>query len=222
MQAFPFSTSITALAIGLGAATGALAQTTAPGQPQGTSAVEGPTVAVSTASITGKVTAIDRSERTVAVRGDDGRAAKLTVGANVPNFHTIDIGDEVTMRYTEAVSLALAKGGLGTDAQLGEIRTKVEADAARRAKDGMPGMAAMERTTLVANVFQIDRQRGVLTLRGTDGVPVEIKVPDKQALDQIALDDQVVIGYRQAAAVSIEPGDASGAAGDPRAAAPGR
>lgn len=56
------------------------------------------------------------------------------------------------------------------------------------------------------------------------GVPVEIKVPDKQALDQIQLDDQVVIGYRQAAAVSIEPGAAGGAAGqgDPTAAPPGR
>ena len=78
------------------------------------------------------------------------------------------------MRYTEATSLAIAKGGIGTESQIGEIRTKVEADAARQAEaGGKPGMSAMERSTLVANVFEIDRERGILTLRGTDGVPVD-------------------------------------------------
>ncbi|MBA3597238.1 MAG: hypothetical protein H0W40_07660 [Methylibium sp.] len=178
---------------------------------------------MNTVAITGKVSHIDRTKRTVAVRSDDGRMATLVVGPNVPNFDTIDLGDRVTMHYTEAVSLAIAKGGIGTDdVKLGEIRTKIEADAARKAQDGMPGMAAMERTTLVANVFQIDRQRGVLTLRGTDGVPVEIKVPDKQALDQIQLNDQVVVGYRQAAAVSIDEGGAMAGQGDPAAASPSR
>lgn len=53
-----------------------------------------------------------------------------------------------------------------------------------------PAMMAMERTTVVANVFNVDRERGTLTLRGTDGVPVEIRVPDKQTLSQINKDDQ--------------------------------
>ncbi|HET6599356.1 MAG TPA: hypothetical protein VFG60_05285 [Burkholderiaceae bacterium] len=209
MKRSSLTLAIATLTLGLGAPGAVLAQSTAPKQAPVATAVTGPVIAGTTTAITGKVTRIDRDERMVVVRDKNGKMATVKVGANVPNFDTIDMGDTVTMRYTEAVSLAIAKGGLGTDAQLGEIRTKVQADAAAKAKDGMPGMATMEQATLVANVFQIDRKRGVLTLRGTDGVPVSIKVPDKTALAAIKLDDQVVIGYLQAAAVSIEPGTRS-------------
>lgn len=236
-QRSPVAFAITALAIGLGGSTAAFAQGGSPGQSAGSPAtqaqspapgatsIKGPTVAASTLTITGKVADIDRTDRKVVVRDDDGRVATLTVGPNVRNFDAIDKGDRVTMLYTEAVSLAIAEGGLGTEAELGEIRTKVESDAARQAKNGAPGMAAVEQATMVANVFRIDRDRGVVTLRGTDGVPVDIKVPDQQALSELDLNDQVVVGYRQAAAVSIQPGgDAGGMAGSasPDAASPSR
>lgn len=220
MKKSSFNLTITALAIGIGVATAALAQGstgTSPGPtsaPSPTSpsaatqapgALKGPVVSVETVSIRGKVIAIDPAKRQVVVRGNQGHMATMYVGPNVRNFENLKLGDQVTMRYTEALALAIAKGG--TESQLGEIRTKVEADAARQAAPGgKPGVAAMERATLVANVFQIDRERGVVTLRGTDGVPVDIKVPDKSALDQLKLNDQVVIGYRQSAALSIEPG----------------
>ena len=113
----------------------------------------------------------------------------------------------MTVRCTEALALAISKGGPGTESQLCEIRTKVEADAARQAAPGgKPGMLAMEQTTMVANVFEIDRARSILTPPNTDSVPVDIKVADKNVLDQIKLNDQIVIGYQQSAALSIEPG----------------
>lgn len=199
MKRLSLCTALAALTIG--ALPGAI------GQQATTTAVRGPAVSVDATKLTGEVTAIDSAKRRIRIEGDNGRVATMVVGPKVPNFDKLKVGDEVTMRYTEAVSLAIAKGGIGTEAKLGEIRTKVEADAARVAADGKPGISAMQRSTVVANVFEIDRERGILTLRGTDGVPVDIKVPDKQALQQFAIDDQVVIGYREAATISIEPGD---------------
>ena len=103
-----------------------------------------------------------------------------------------------------------AGADLGTKLELGEVRIKVEGDAARQAAPGVkPGMLAMEQTTMVANVFEIDRAREILTLRGSDGVPVDVKVADENALDQIALNDQTVIGCQQSAALSVEPGQKS-------------
>lgn len=210
-----FKPKITALTIGFGfvVCAGAFAQTPSQATPAATTkgpiaaAVDGPVVAVETTSIRGKVALVNPIARQVVVNGDNGRVSTMFVGPNVRNFENLKLGDQVTMRYTEALALAIAKGGPGTESQIGEIRTKVEADAARQAAPGdKPGMSAMERTTLVANVFEIDRERGILTLRGTDGVPVDIKVADKKALDQIKLNDQIVIGYRQSAALSIEPG----------------
>jgi hypothetical protein len=216
--------SITALTVGLGASAGALAQgststgqaaaaseqsnpSTSATQAPGSTALNGPVVAVETLSISGTVSAIDPAKREVVERGDKGRVARMVAGENERNFENLKVGDQVTMRYTEALALALAKGGSGDPSQIGEIRTQVEADAARQAAPGgKPGLSAMERKTVVANVFQIDRERGVVTLRGVDGVPVEVKVADKDALDRINLNDQIVIGYQQSAALSIEPG----------------
>lgn len=197
-----------ALALSLPAAV--MAQTPMPGTAPvpGAAAIQGPTASLDVVTLSGEVTAIDRAARTVAVRGDDGAVATLTVGPNVNNFDRLQPGDRVTLRYSEAVSLALAKGSGDTDAQLGEIRTKVEADSSRQVAPGAgkPGLAVTDRTTVVANVFEIDRERGLLTLRGTDGVPVDIKVEDRQALAQFDVNDQIVIAYREAAVVSIQPG----------------
>lgn len=159
-------------------------------------------VAATTAAITGQVTEIDRAQRQVAVRSADGRSATLAVGPNVPNFDTIDVGDDVTMRYRQAVAMAVAKGGVGTD----ELRARVQTDVARPLPGEAPGQLAMEGTTLVAAVSGIDRDRGILTVRGPDDAPVDIKVADPNALAQIERGDQLVIGSRQAAVVSIEPG----------------
>lgn len=195
------------------AATGAPAQSPSPANPAPATpgplaaAVKGPVAAVETTTISGTVAVINPMTRQVVVKRDNGRPMSMYVGPNLRNFDNLKLGDKVTIRHTEALALAIAKGGPGNEAKLGEIRSKVEADAARQAAPGgKPGMSAMERTTLVANVFEIDRQRGILTLRGTDGVPLDIKVADKKTLDQIKPDDQVVIAYRQSAALSIEPG----------------
>lgn len=213
MKLSSFKPTVTALAIGFGVSAGVLAQSPSAGNPTVATpgpvaaAVKGPVVVVESTSISGKVAAINPGIRHVVVTGDNGRMAAMFVGPNVRNFENLKLGDRVTVRYTEALALAISKGGPGTESQIGEIRTKVEADAARQAAPGgKPGMSAMEQTTMVANVFEIDRARGILTLRGTDGVPVDIKVADKNALDQIRLNDQIVIGYRQSAALSIEPG----------------
>lgn len=201
-----------ALAVPLGAQ--AQAQTSSAPASSAAGTIVGPSVTVQVASITGKVTAIDRAQRLVTLKSNEGRVSTLFVGPEIRNFDNLKVGDEVTLGYSEAHSLALAKGEKGNEARLGELRVKIEADAARQAPPGgKPGLSTMERTTLVANVFEIDRQRGILTLRGTDGVPVDIRVPDKQSLSQIGLNDQVIIGYRRAAVVSIQPGAAGGQAG---------
>ncbi|MBA3597241.1 MAG: hypothetical protein H0W40_07675 [Methylibium sp.] len=206
--------AIAACALGLGAPVAVLAQT-APGQtmvePGTTNSatvnpkVIGPVVTADVTRIAGKITAIDPAKRVIRVEGDKGRTATIAVGPNVNNFDNLKVGDKAAVRYSQAVAIAIAKDGTGNDYKLGEIRTKIQADAARQAlPGGKPGLAAVESVTTVANVFQIDREHSILTLRGTDGVPVEVKVPE-QALQQIKLDDQLVTGYRQAAAIEIEP-----------------
>lgn len=166
----------------------------------------GPVVWVNTNVVVGTITDIQRERRTLTARTDSGRIIKMAVGPEVHNFGQLKQGDLVTIRYTEAEAFALSKNpGQG---QASGIRSTVEASAATQAPQGAqrPSIGATERTTIVANVFDIDKQRGILTLRGTSGDTVDIRTNPK-ALEQIDKNDQVVISYMQATAVDIRPGN---------------
>lgn len=167
---------------------------------------QGPVVWVNTNVVVGTITSIQPERRTLTARTDNGRIITLAVSPKVHNFGQLRQGDLVTIRYTEAEAFALSKNpGTG---QASGIRSTVEASAAAQAPQSAqrPAIGATERTTIVANVFDINRQRGILTLRGTGGETVDIRTNPK-ALEQIDKNDQVVISYVQATAVEIRPGN---------------
>ncbi len=176
----------------------------ASGKEQQSSATAAPAVAGSTLTVNGTVDSIDESNRSVTLETDDGRKLTMNVGAEIQNFDEIKKGDKVAMRYTEAIAVALAKGD-GDD-----VRKRVESTSARQPTQGRPGITTTERTTIIANVFEIDKDAGRLTLRGPQGDPVDIRVDDKKALNDISKGDQVAISFVEAAVVMIQPGgDAS-------------
>ncbi|MGE0315066.1 MAG: hypothetical protein AB7P21_25905 [Lautropia sp.] len=165
------------------------------------SATPAPAVVGSTLSMNGTVESIDTSDRSLKLKTKDGNSLTMHVGDTIRNFDKIKKGDEVAVRYTEAIAVALAKGGSD------DIRKRVETMSSAQPEQGRPGMAATERTTVVANVFEIDKDAGKLTLRGPQGDPVEIRVNDKQSLQDIGKGDQVAISYVEASALAIQPGD---------------
>lgn len=150
----------------------------------------------------GVVESVDADKRRVLVKQANGGTAMIVMGPNVHNFKNLRQGDRVTIKSSEALALAIAKKEEG---ETGEIRQRVEANATRQDPPGSkPGLMSMERSTLVANVYQIDRDAGTVTLRGIDGIPVELRVQDVQALQGIGIDDQVVVSYIQATVFSVD------------------
>ncbi len=150
----------------------------------------------------GTVREIDAGTRTVVIEGADGGTSTLRIGGAIRNFDTLRVGDRVRVRYTEAVAHTLVEQPAGS------IRQRIEADAATQAPPGgRPGMRAMDRTTVVANVVAVDRERGRVTLRGVEREPVQLRVRDPRMMADLEPGDQVVATYVQSAAVAIEPGD---------------
>jgi hypothetical protein len=148
------------------------------------------------------VRAIDPAARTLVVEGDEGGATTMRIGGDVRNFDNVRVGDRVRVRYTEAVAQTIAEHPDSA------IRQRIEADAATQAPPGgRPGMRALERVTVVANVVAVDREGGRVTLLGTGREPLQLRVPDERMLSRLDRGDQVVATYMQSAAVSIEPGD---------------
>ena len=87
---------------------------------------------VRAAEISAQVVAIDKTTRTVTLKGPQGNAVDIVAGDEVKNFDQIKLGDFVVARYGQALTLELRK----TKVKAGEPTVREEA---ARAKPGDPG-----------------------------------------------------------------------------------
>jgi hypothetical protein len=149
-------------------------------------------------TITASVEAIDAAERTVTLKGPRGNVVTLPVGPQVKNFDRIKVGDRVAVRYFEALSLELKKGGSG-------IRERSERQGAETAQPGQqPAAGAARQVTVMADVVAVDAKRQVITLRGPKRT-VDLRVRDPKQIKLVKVGDQVEATYTEAVAVSVEP-----------------
>jgi len=150
------------------------------------------------ATVSAKVVAIDKDKRLVTLQGPLGNQFRVVAGKEVRNFDQIKAGDELVVTHVEALTLELKKGGDG-------IRERVESQGAARAPAGAkPGMAEVNRVSVVANVVAVNTRAQTITLRGVEHT-LDLRVPDKNQLKLIKVGDQVQATYTEAVAISMEP-----------------
>lgn len=177
-----------ALAQNQPAARGAVVAASAPG-----TATLAATVMVQAA-----VTAIDKATREISLKGPDGKVNTVTAGPEVRNFDQIKVGDMVTVRYVEALTLTLKKDGQA-------LRSMTERPAAVRAPAGeRPAGAVARQVEVTANVTAVDAKTQTITLRGPRNT-VELKVPDAGQFNLIKVGDQIQATFTEAVALAVEP-----------------
>jgi hypothetical protein len=138
------------------------------------------------ARITAKVEALDRTARTLTLRGPKGAPTTFTAGRDVPGFDHTRVGDFVVVRYLEPVLVEIRKSGPG---------------AGERVEAGTDGAA--RKVTVVAEVVAKDAKKRTVTLRGPRQT-VELKAPRAEQLKLVAPGDRVEATYTEAVAISIE------------------
>ena len=180
--------SLPALAQNKPAATAAVMTASAPGTG---------TIAMSVTA-TATVTAIDQATRQVTLKGPEGKLNTVTAGAEVRNFNQIKVGDSVTVRYVEALTLTLKKDGK-------ELRNMTETPAAVRSPAGeRPAGAVGRQVEVTANVIALDAKTQTVTLQGPKQT-VELKVPDAGQFKLIKVGDQIQATFVEAVALAVEP-----------------
>jgi ribosomal protein L6P/L9E len=180
--------SLPALAQSTPTANAAVMAASAPGQATITTAV----------SVSASVEAIDKASRQVTLKGPKGNLNTVTAGPDVRNFDQIKVGDMVTVRYIEALTLTLKKDGK-------ELRGMTETPTAARAAAGeRPAGVVANQTEVTANVIAVDAKTQTVTLKGPKQT-VELKVPDAGQFKLIKVGDQIQAVYTEAVAVSVEP-----------------
>jgi Cu/Ag efflux protein CusF len=174
---------------------------TAFAQTGGMSAVQsepGKVTAAEAISATASVEAVDKARRLITLKGPQGNTFVVQAGPEVKNFDQIKAGDIVVVKYVEALTLELKKGG-------GQIRERIERENVASAKPGDPPAAVAGRTvTVIADVIGVDAAKQMVKLKGPKRT-VDLKVRDPNQLKLIKVGDQIEATFTEAMAIAVEP-----------------
>jgi len=150
------------------------------------------------ATITATVEAVDVANRTVTLKGPRGKVSSMAVDPAVRNLEQVKVGDQVVVRYLQALSLSLMKDGK-------ELRVaKHTGDTARTPAGDRPGAAAARQVEVTADVIAVNAKTQTVTLKGPNQI-VDLKIPDKGQFKLVKVGDQIHAVYTEALAVGVEP-----------------
>jgi hypothetical protein len=168
----------------------------------------GKAAAVMTAEVTATVVSIDKTTRTVTLKGPK-RTVDVVAGDEVKNFDQIKVGDRVVVKYLESLSLELKK-------TKGKPDAKAEVAGARAAPGSRPAGAVGREITVLADVVAVDPKKSIISLKGPRGNVVDLNVQNPDHFKVVKVGDQVEAVYTEALAIAVTPApkaEAKGKAG---------
>jgi Cu/Ag efflux protein CusF len=182
-------------------------------------------IIVDTATLTARVTAVDAAQRTVTLVGPAGNTRTLKVGPNV-DLTKVQRGDNVVVRYTEALALLVEKPSEATvQPSSARVPAPEEEGAANAAAPGaqaapMEGLIVADTTTATATVQAVDREKRTVTLRNPDGTTNTYKLSKNVInFDEIEVGDRVRATTVDSLAVVIRKADEPPSIGEEEAVA---
>jgi Cu/Ag efflux protein CusF len=182
-------------------------------------------IIVDTALLTARVTAVDTAHRTVTLVGPAGQTRTLKVGPNV-DLTKVQRGDNVVVRYTEALALLVEKPSEATvQPSSARVPAPEEEGAANAAAPGaqaapMEGLIVADTTTATATVQAVDREKRTVTLRNPDGTTNTYKLSKNVInFDEIEVGDRVRATTVDSLAVVIRKADEPPSIGEEEAVA---
>jgi len=139
---------------------------------------------------------VDAKTREITLRGPEGKSLSFVAGKEVRNFAQIHEGDQVTLDYTESVTIIAgdAAGAPGREDSL---------EVQRAPKGEAPAATAVAKTRVLATVEAIDYEARTATIKGplrTVTVKADQRVKN---FNQFKAGDRVYLEFTQAIAVAV-------------------
>lgn len=148
-----------------------------------------------TVTTTATVRAIDLKNRLVTLKPKSGQPFTIHAGDEVRNLSQVRVGDQVVMKYTEAMAVRINRNTKGG------IPSRKESISGERAALGQKPANTID---IVANVLAIDRQGRRITFQGPENT-VTVKAPADVDISRLDVGDQVLLTYVEELAISVEP-----------------
>lgn len=152
------------------------------------------------------VTDVDKTNRTVTLRTDDGREEIIKCGPEVRNFDQIEKGDKVAAEYHESTVIFARKPEAAAGAASGAAQpSAATASKAELAPIGAkPGGVVADVTELTARVEEIDYAKRQMTLRGPRGNTKVVNIADDVPnIESVKKGDEIVLRHTEALAISV-------------------
>jgi Cu/Ag efflux protein CusF len=150
------------------------------------------------ATVTATVTKIDRENRWVTLKMEDGSSLDIQAGPEVRNFDQIQVGDHVSAKREDTLAVAVVPEGQASPNATGGA-------AVVRAPLGAKPMGVMvETATVSGKVTDIDYPKRTVTLQGPDGNSHTLEVsPAVKRLDEVKKGDNVVFTLKTATSIEV-------------------
>lgn len=152
-------------------------------------------------SATAKVVAIDKAQRLVTLRGEDGRVFQVKAGDEVRNFDQIAVGDQLKVTYKVALSATrLPPGETQTPPAGGVV-------AARAAPGEKPGAGVGAVVSVRVKVASLDPAHDIVVCALPSGELVAHKIATDEGrafVKHLKTGDLVQLDYSEALALSVE------------------
>ena len=157
-----------------------------------------PTVGeASMVTVRGWVDAVDKTNRTVTLKGPRGGTVTLDV-KDPKKLETMSVGDPVVAAFVEALAIKVKKvPGATPSATVTEARLTSQPG---ETPSGAVGRELVVTTTITA----VDRKEQTVTIEGPRGNTETIKVKDATNLSGVEAGDVAELTYTQALAVTLD------------------
>jgi hypothetical protein len=147
------------------------------------------------------VVAVNLNQRLVTLKGPE-RTVTVCVDKRIPYLSQVKAGDEVDVRYYEALAVDIDEPGTARPS------VEVKDGVALATAAGSGATVATRQVKLTTEIYVVNRGDNSVTFRGPDGYYrwVKIKNPRLQPyLKKLKYGDDVVFTYTEALAVGLEP-----------------
>ena len=158
----------------------------------------GKAAAVRAVELSAQVVSIDKTTRTLSLKGPGGKVADVVVNQEVKNFAQIKVGDFVFVRMMQSLVLELqkTKGGVAAGAKEGVVTAK---------PGDRPAVAGAREVQAIAKVTAVNQKDKTISLKGPRGNTVKLDVQNPDQFKVVKVGDEVMVTYTEAVAVSVEP-----------------
>jgi hypothetical protein len=144
----------------------------------------------------GTVAKIDAKLREVTIHTTEGDTVIVTCGPEVKNFAQIAVGDMVTTKYTEKLTIHVEETGTPSVA--------TETNTAQAKAGETPHASESAKLTFSATITAIDKAKGTVTLKGYRGHEYDLTPQVKENLDRVKVGQLVVFTYEENVAASVD------------------